>query len=141
MCPVSTEDVNANFTKEAKSRMETERIIMVIGSDSPPEVEEEWSEWYNREHTPDALKFKGIRKGVRYRLVDSATLNVTPTPGGERVPKYLAVYEFESREALKEWDTSPERQHCVDEWTKKWSDKGPEIGWRLYYEPILDLRK
>ena len=121
--------------------METGPVIMVIGADAPPEVEEEWSEWYSREHTPDACKFKEIRKGVRYRLIDSATLDINPTPEGERYPKYLAVYEFESREALKEWDTSHERQYCVDDWTKKWSNKGPEIRWRLYYEPIFTLQK
>ena len=114
---------------------------MVIGSDAPPEVEEEWSDWYTRNHTPDACKFKGITRGIRYRLVTSETLDINPTPEGKEYPKYLAVYMFENREALKEWDTSPERQYCVDDWTKKWTNRGPNIGWRLYYEPVLTLEK
>ncbi|HXH84689.1 MAG TPA: DUF4286 family protein [Candidatus Tectomicrobia bacterium] len=54
------------------------------------ERETAFNEWYNREHIPDVFKFPGVVSARRYRAI---------------VPEdrfqYMAVYEFESEEALR----------------------------------------
>ncbi len=48
----------------------------------PPELEDEWNEWYNTVYVPNYMKVPGCIRGRRYRAVT-----------GE--PKYATVYELE----------------------------------------------
>ena len=52
--------------------------------------EQAFNEWYNREHVPDVLKFKGAVSARRYRAI---------LP--EDKFQYMAVYEFESEDTLQ----------------------------------------
>jgi antibiotic biosynthesis monooxygenase (ABM) superfamily enzyme len=52
--------------------------------------EQAFNEWYNQEHIPDLLKYEGAVSARRYRTII-----------GEDKFQYLALYEFESEEALR----------------------------------------
>jgi antibiotic biosynthesis monooxygenase (ABM) superfamily enzyme len=67
--------------------------IFLVFTDVEPKHEEEFNAWYNTEHLGDLLKLPGFLDAGRY----------VATKGG---PKYLAVYELASADALK----SPEFQ-------------------------------
>ena len=67
--------------------------IFLVFTDIDPKWEEEFNAWYDTEHLPDLLKLPGFLDAARY----------VATKGG---PKYLAVYELASADALK----SPEFQ-------------------------------
>lgn len=67
--------------------------IFLVFTDIDPKHEEEFNAWYNTEHLGDLLKLPGFLEAGRY----------VATKGG---PKYLAVYELSSADALK----SPEFQ-------------------------------
>jgi hypothetical protein len=62
--------------------------IFLVYTDLDPKYEEEFNAWYNTEHLPDLLSLPGFLDGARY----------VAEKGG---PKYLAVYELTSAEALK----------------------------------------
>jgi hypothetical protein len=62
--------------------------IFLVYTDIDPRYEEEFNAWYNTEHLPDLLSLPGFIDGARY----------VAEKGG---PKYLAVYELTSAEALK----------------------------------------
>jgi hypothetical protein len=64
------------------------RGIFLVYTDVDPKYEEEFNAWYNTEHLPDLLSLPGFLEAARY----------VAYKGG---PKYLAVYELESAEALK----------------------------------------
>jgi hypothetical protein len=64
------------------------RGIFLVYTDIDPKHEEEFNAWYNTEHLPDLLSLPGFLDGARYVAYKG-------------VPKYLAVYELESPEALK----------------------------------------
>jgi hypothetical protein len=49
-----------------------------------------FNEWYNHEHVPDVLKFKGVVSARRYKAI---------LP--EDKFQYVAVYELESEETLR----------------------------------------
>ena len=52
--------------------------------------EEQFNEWYNHEHVPDVMKFKGVVSARRYKAFMP-----------EDKFQYVAVYEFESEDALR----------------------------------------
>jgi hypothetical protein len=62
--------------------------IFLVYADIDPQHEEEFNAWYNTEHLPDLLSLPGFLEAARY----------VAEKGG---PKYLAVYELSSAEALK----------------------------------------
>jgi hypothetical protein len=57
-------------------------VLQIGCMDIPPEVEDEFNEWYNTIYVPNYEKVPGCIRGRRYRAVR-----------GE--PKYATVYEFE----------------------------------------------
>jgi hypothetical protein len=86
--------------------MESRPVILIVGT-QPPESEEEWSTWYSEKHVPDVLRFKGVRKATRYRMVGDDT---------ERYPKYLAIYEFENRQSADAYPASSVGEAAHEDW-------------------------
>ena len=66
------------------------RGIFLVYTDIDPQYEEEFNAWYNTEHLPELLSLPGFLDAARYVAYKG-------------VPKYLAVYELESAEALVEY--------------------------------------
>jgi len=62
--------------------------IFLVYTDIDPKFEEEFNAWYNTEHLGDLLSLPGFLEAARY----------VAEKGG---PKYLAVYELTSVDALK----------------------------------------
>ncbi len=62
--------------------------IFLVYTDIEPQHEDEFNAWYNTEHLPELLSLPGFLDAARYEA----------SKGG---PRYLAVYELESAEALQ----------------------------------------
>ena len=62
--------------------------ILLVYADVDPKYEEEFNAWYDIEHLPELLALAGFLDAARY----------VATRGG---PKYLAVYELESADAVR----------------------------------------
>ena len=54
--------------------------ILVVTTNPPADMEEEFNAWYDREHIPERLSVPGFQRAQRYYLAD-----------GER--RYLALYD------------------------------------------------
>ena len=65
------------------------RLYFAIGVDIDPELEDAFNDWYDTDHLPTVVGCPGFITGCRYRSEE---------PGE---PRYWAVYEVESRAALK----------------------------------------
>ncbi len=66
--------------------------ILIVWADIPAEIEDDYNEWYNREHMPDRiLRMPGFLRGRRYVAVESAS-------GG---PKYLTYYDLQSAAVMQ----------------------------------------
>ena len=111
--------------------METKPVINVVGIQCQPEVEEKFNTWYNQTHIPMLLKFKGLRGVTRYKILKPS----------EEYPEYLAIYEFDSRQAFEEYQTSPELAAALDEMQEIWRGEGWERKWRVQYEVMKTWRK
>ena len=73
--------------------------IFLVYTDMDAKYDDEFNAWYNTEHLPELLALPGIIDAARY----------VATKGG---PKYLAVYELASTDALetpefKQWRANP----------------------------------
>lgn len=64
--------------------------LLIVMAKIKPEDEEAFNKWYNEDHLPKAIeRFPGVLSGRRYKIRE-----------GEDEYQYLAMYEFESYEAL-----------------------------------------
>lgn len=81
------------------------RGALAFWADVAAEGEDDFNEWYFREHIPDRLGHGGFRSGRRYRAIS----------GG---PRYMALYETDSLEVLR----SPEYVALLENptpWTQR----------------------
>ena len=60
-------------------------VLFVVRASITPEREEAFNRWYNEEHCPQLLQFRGAVSARRYKAIM-----------GETEYQYMAVYEFES---------------------------------------------
>ena len=60
-------------------------VLFVVKASITPEQEEAFNRWYNEEHCPQLLQFRGAVSARRYKAIM-----------GEDGYQYMAVYEFES---------------------------------------------
>ena len=79
--------------------------LLVVFTDVDSEQDSDFNAWYNQEHLPERLSAPGFLDGARYEAVK----------GG---PRYLAVYELESPEALQSSEYLRQSQNPT-EWTKR----------------------
>ena len=79
--------------------------IMVVYTDVAVEHDADFNAWYNQEHLPERLSNPGFLDGARYEALR----------GG---PRYLAVYELESAEALQSDEYLRQRANPTD-WSKR----------------------
>ncbi len=84
------------------------KAILVISLDIDPEKEEAFNHWYNTKHIPEMLRVPGVISAHRYRATR-----------GE--PKYWAIYEAETEEALKAALASPEFKIPADDYQQNWA--------------------
>jgi len=111
--------------------METGTVINVVATLCPPETEEKFNQWYNEIHIPLLLKCKALKSATRYKILNES----------ENHPNYLAIYEFDSREAYKEYEASPELAAAIEEMQDTWKQKEYESKWRVQYELIQSWQK
>ena len=64
--------------------------LFTVKATITPDREKAFNEWYNHEHIPDVLKFRGVVSARRYRA----------TQPEDRF-QYVTVSEFESEETLQ----------------------------------------
>jgi hypothetical protein len=106
-------------------------VILIVANEPSVEREAEYNEWYTDRHVPMMFKFKGMKKASRYRLSGE----------NKEGSRYLAIYEFDSKEALEEFPKSPEFAAAVKDFDEKWKDGGFERKWGAAYELIKSWEK
>ena len=80
--------------------------LLLVMMDIDPKHEEEFNRWYNEEHIPERLAIPGFMHARRYRALEGS-------------PKYLALYELESPQALKSEEYRYRYQEAPTAWTQQ----------------------
>ena len=71
----------------------------MVRANVAPEHEDAFNAWYDQEHVHDVAKLPGCLRAARYRVLDELE--------GDTSYRYLALYEFETEEALRAAVASP----------------------------------
>jgi uncharacterized protein (TIGR02118 family) len=105
--------------------MDSNKAMVCISQEVKPESEKEFNDWYFNVHIPMALKYPGLVKATRSKLISSSN--------GQK--GYLTVFEFKDREAMEAFIKSPEVTAAIEEMNQRWKGKLPfEIKYRNEYE-------
>ena len=79
-----------------------------------PEAEEAFNRWYNEDHMPKALeRFPGVVSGRRYQIME-----------GEDEYRFMAMYEFETCEAMQKAVNSEAIQGLIREFDEAFGKGG-----------------
>jgi len=93
--------------------MERKGLFIVMAKMSP-EKEEAYNRWYNEEHLPRVLeRLPGILSGHRYKIIE-----------GEEEYQFLALYEFESYEAVDAALNSDAIRQLIREYNEAFGEGG-----------------
>ena len=65
-------------------------VMFTVRATIPAELEESFNRWYNEEHCPDMLRYRGVVSARRYRAIL-----------GEEKYQYMAVYEFQDEPTFR----------------------------------------
>jgi hypothetical protein len=102
------------------------RIINAVATECSSKNNAKFNKWYNEVHVPMLMKYKGIKKVTRYRFIEEKA----------EKPRFLAVYEYDTREDLDGLSKSPEFGAAIAEMQETWKGDMPDIKWAISCEPI-----
>ena len=106
--------------------MAKDRVLNIVATECPPENDAKFNKWYDEVHIPMLMKYKGIKKVTRYKIIDEKADK----------PGYLAVYEFDTKEDLIRLNSSPELKAAIDEMQDTWKDEMFGLKWAISCEPL-----
>jgi antibiotic biosynthesis monooxygenase (ABM) superfamily enzyme len=111
--------------------MSKDRIINIVATECIPGDEVKFNKWYNEVHIPMLMKFKGIKKVTRYKVMGEST----------EKGKYLAIYEYDSAKDMAALNTSPEFKAAIEEMNDTWKGRMFDLKWAMGCEPIKTFGK
>jgi heme-degrading monooxygenase HmoA len=79
-------------------------VLLAVKVKVRKDQEEAFNRWYNEEHIPDFLRFKGAVGARRYKAVM-----------GEDAYQWLSVLEFQDEAAFRRWLDSDHRKEMAAE--------------------------
>jgi len=86
--------------------------LLMLWTDVDAEHEAEFNQWYDDEHVHDVARLPGCVRGSRYRVLDGLE--------GDTSYRYLALYEFDSEEALRAAVGSPSFAELIRMFNERW---------------------
>lgn len=102
------------------------RILNIVATECVAKNDLEFNKWYNEVHIPLLMKYKGIKKVTRYKILDEKA----------KKPKYIAIYEFDTKKDLDGLPASPEFKAAIEEMQSTWKGETVEIKWAVSCEPL-----
>ncbi len=112
--------------------MPSHKIMQIVASESTPEKEEDFSRWYSEVHLPMLFGYAGVKRASRYRLVGDDINNNA---------KFLAIYEFDSRDDMEDFPESQAFKDAIDDFEANHKSLGFKMRWVAAYELISELNR
>jgi Domain of unknown function (DUF4286) len=101
-------------------------VINLVMVDCRAELDAKYNEWYDKVHIPMCLKYAGMRRVTRYRLLSGPSAHA----------RYLTVYEFQDQSAMDAFPKTPECIAAMQEMKQSWKDGDFTISLAAQYETI-----
>lgn len=102
------------------------RVLNIVATECAAKDDANFNNWYNEVHIPLLMKYKGIKKVTRYRILDEKT----------KKSRYIAIYEFETKKDLDGLPASPEFKTAIEEMQSTWQGETFKIKWAVSCEPL-----
>src|SRR2546430_9429251 len=90
-------------------------VLFVVKATITKDREEAFNRWYNDEHVPQVLQFKGVVSARRYKALE-----------GEEKYQYMAVYEFQDEVTYRRFKTSDHLKALVSEYDAHFGGRSEE---------------
>jgi uncharacterized protein (TIGR02118 family) len=107
------------------------RILNIVATECAPEKDAKFNKWYNEVHIPIFFKYKGLKKITRYKTIEAQGAK----------PKYIAIYEYDTKEDLNGMFASPEFKAAREEMQETWKGQMFDVKWAISCEPIKTWEK
>lgn len=111
--------------------MPANKIIQIVASESTPEKEAGFNEWYNDIHLPMLFGYKGLKQASRYQRMGD----------DEQSAKHLAIYEFETKEAMTAFPDSAEFAEAIMDFENNKETVGFTMKWVASYELLKSYER
>ena len=111
--------------------MPNNKVIQIVASESTPEKEAEFNKWYTEIHVPMLIGYEGVKQASRYQRIGD----------DEQSAKFLAIYEFESKEAMEAFPGSDAFASAVEDFENNKEALGFKMKWAASYELIRSYEK
>jgi hypothetical protein len=103
--------------------------IFVVQLTVSADREAEWNDWYNTVHVPEVMgASRSITSATRYRLLE-----------GDIAHQYLAVYQFEDEQGLREFMQSSRLAQMSADYTRDWGQVSDRR--RGAFVPLLQVTR
>ena len=86
-------------------------VLFVVRATITADQEEAFNHWYNTEHCPQLLRYRGAVSARRYKAVL-----------GENTYQYMALYEFESEATFEAFQRSEHLAELISEYDRNFGE-------------------
>ncbi len=90
--------------------------LFTVRATIAPEREDAFNRWYDNEHCPQLLRYRGAVSARRYKRIL-----------GNGKYQYMAVYEFESRETLESFLESDHFAELIEEYERNFGEVSERV--------------
>ena len=111
--------------------MPANKIIQIVASESTPEKEAEFYKWYTDFHIPILMEYEGLKQAGGYQRIGDDELGA----------KFLAIYEFETREAMDAFPGSDAFKDAIADFEANKERVGFTMKWVASYELVKSYKK
>jgi uncharacterized protein (TIGR02118 family) len=114
------------YNLKGETEMVKARVLNIVATECPPKNDAKFNKWYDEVHIPMLFKYQGMKKVTRYKILDEK----------QEKPRYIAVYEYNTKEDLNALTASPEFKAAIEEMQETWKGQMFDIKWAVSCEPI-----
>jgi heme-degrading monooxygenase HmoA len=107
------------------------KIIQIVASESTPEKEAAFNKWYTEVHVPMLFAYEGVKQASRYQRIGD----------DEQGAKFLAIYEFETKEAMEAFPESDAFADAIEDFENNKEALGFKAKWVASYELLRSYEK
>jgi hypothetical protein len=120
---MAAETLSMGECRHRRRRIAMATILFVVKATIRQDREADFNRWYNEEHVPQVLRWKGVVSARRYRAIL-----------GEDTYQYMAVYELASEENFRAFMDSEDMKALRAEYDAHFGDVSERA--RFAYEQV-----
>ena len=91
-------------------------VLFVVKATITADQEEAFNQWYNTEHCPQLLRYRGAVSARRYKAIL-----------GEDKYQYMALYEFESEATFEEFQRSDHLAELISQYNRNFGEASERV--------------